>query len=159
MLLVAAASVDEPPASGGATHPTFETLRVGGDGAERVAPVFALGAALALVQVVLFTACFALGLRAREARPGFGRWILLSGLVYGGVWVALLLTAWRFANTGAAPIVLGFPLPTAIMVWALWPLPLLFAFLYLAWFDRRVLPPEALDRFRRRLADLRREER
>ena len=56
----------------------------------------------------------------------------------------------------ATPRWLGFPLPTALLLFAFWPLPAIFAWLYLRQFDW-VLDDEGLRRFRERLAALRAE--
>jgi len=85
-------------------------------------------------------------------------WIALS--VFAGVWLALV---WSYLGYAADPIGtsrwLGFPLPTAILLFGFWPLPLLFVAIYLRYFDEMVIDEERLARFRTRLAALRRERR
>ena len=62
----------------------------------------------------------------------------------------LLLAAYRSGLAGgAAPLVLGFPASTAVMLYLLWPVPLWFLWLYLRHFDEQVLSADDVERVRR----------
>lgn len=119
------------------------------DGAARVAPVFRLGAAFGALQIAFFGACFALGLRRDGGLGPLARPVCVGLLLYAGVY-ALLLASYRSFLADETPgLVLSFPLPTAVMLYGLWPVPLWFLWIYLRHFDDWVLRAEDLERVRR----------
>jgi hypothetical protein len=114
-----------------------------------VAPVWWIGAAFGALQVAFFAACFALGMRRRGA-PGTAGWEIGVGAALHGAAFALLLFSYRgFLADPSGSLVLGFPAPTAVMLYLLWPLPLWFLWVYLRRFDEQAVGPEALERLRR----------
>ena len=48
----------------------------------------------------------------------------------------------------ATPLIGSFPLPTAIMLYGLWAMPLVFVVLYVVKFDRWIVTEEDMTRFR-----------
>lgn len=152
-LLLAASGVPEPPGAGPAPHPELPTLLVGGDGA-RHPGILALGWAFGAVQIAFFAACFALGL-ARGGRLGpIGRPLLVGLVLHEALWAGLVASyAWT-AGDPEARLWGSFPLPTAWMLYALWPFPLWFAAVYLIHFDSWFLNAGDLERFRARVAEL-----
>ena len=157
-VLLAAARVEEPPAAAGEPHPEFAPMQRGGDGMRRAAPVLMYGWAFGALQVGFFAACFALGLR-RRGSLGSLRTPLWAGLVgYQAVWALLVWLYAVFARDPSPVLWLSFPPPTAVMLFGLWPLPLVFMAIYLRAFDRWMPGEEELRRIRA-LADRRDEER
>ncbi|RMD70738.1 MAG: hypothetical protein D6818_08730 [Bacteroidetes bacterium] len=82
-------------------------------------------------------------------RPG-GRttpFTRLTGLAMLLYWLCFLamMVAWR---AGWQAHVLGFPLPTALMLYGLWGIPLLITWAHYRYYDRWVLRPDQLERFR-----------
>jgi hypothetical protein len=152
-LLFAASAVPEAPGATASAHPGLPTLLGGGDGA-RDPRILAVGWAFGAVQIAFFAACFALGL-ARGGRLGPLARPLLAGLgVYEVLWAGLVASyAWT-AGDPHARLWASFPLPTAWMLYALWPFPLWFAALYLRHFDTWFLNEADLERFRARVAEL-----
>lgn len=138
-----------PPADQVVTHPEHPTLLQGTAGAPRVAAVWWVGAAFGLVQIAFFGACFALGMQRRGSLERLARPIVAGLLLYAGVF-ALLLASYRsyLAEPGAS-LVLGFPAPTAVMLYLLWPVPLWFLWLYLRHFDEHTPSEHDLERLRR----------
>jgi hypothetical protein len=159
-LLLLAAWIGESVAERPVVHPEIPGMMHGGQSAARTGPVLWIGAVFGLAQIGFFGLCFALGMRGRGGLGPVSRplWIALS--VFAGVWLALV---WSYLGYAADPIGtsrwLGFPLPTAILLFGFWPLPLLFVAIYLRYFDEMVIDEERLARFRTRLAALRRERR
>ncbi len=72
----------------------------------------------------------------------------LAGLVMALYWSCflLLMVAWRMEWWQH---VMGFPLPTALMLYGLWGIPLLLTWAHYRYYDRWVLPPEQQLRFRK----------
>ena len=50
---------------------------------------------------------------------------------------------------------LGFPLPTAVMLYGIWGVPLIFVLFFVIRFDQWILKPEELERFETLLAEKR----
>ena len=89
-------------------------------------------------------------------RTGLGplrRPILAGLLVYELAWAALIIAYARFAADPPDALVLSFPAPTALMLYVLWPLPLIFMWIYLRAFDSWFLTDRDLARFRALLAE------
>jgi len=132
-------------------HPEYATL-LGSGGAHGGAALW-LGWAFGALQIAFFGACFALGMRRREGLGPLRRPILIGLLVYEVAWTALILAYARFAADPGGALLLAFPAPTALMLYVLWPLPLLFMWIYLRSFDGWFLDEEELARFRRIVED------
>ena len=114
-----------------------------------------LGALFGFVQIAYFGLCFALGVRRHEGLGPLRRPLLAGLAAYAAVWGLLV---WTYVDYAAAPAeamrVLGFPLPTAVLLFGFWPVPVVFAWIYLRHFDW-IVDEERIDRFRARLAELR----
>ncbi len=156
-VLAAALLVRVDPTLHVVSHAVYPTLLRAGGGA--VDPLrIALGWGFGALQLAFFSACFALGVRRREGLGPLRRPILLGLLGYELVWAFLVLCYVRYAgqpDQPDVPLLLSFPLPTAVMLYLMWPFPLFFMVLYLRHFDRWVLPPGDLAHFRARIAALR----
>ena len=122
-------------------HPDLPSLLVGGDGAARLAPVFGWGAALAFAQVGLLASAFALGFG--RTRLGARR-ILPAALVHGLSLVALLWSAARYVEPPEPGLLGPFPAPTTILVFVVWPAPLVYLWLFLRHFEAW-LPSESTE--------------
>jgi hypothetical protein len=127
-------------------HPEHPSLLQATDGARRVAPVFALGALFGFLQIAFFGVCFALGMRRRGSLGPVARPLALALLGYAAVFAALLVSYRRFLMDETPALVLGFPAPTAWMLFGLWPVPLLFVWIYLRHFDGWVVDEAEIER-------------
>jgi hypothetical protein len=114
-----------------------------------------LGWGLGVLEIAFFIALIALGASNRRGLRGLGLPLLVAGLAYVSVWTALVLAYRAYASNAASVFFLGFPAPTAWMLFALWPLPVLIAALYTLGFDRWVATPQDLAELEDRLARLR----
>lgn len=156
-LLGLAAWIGEPDGAAGRAHPEIVGMRHGGDGVERTGPLLAIGAVFGLVQIGFFGLCFALGVRRRDGLGPWRRPLLLGLAAFAIVWGLLVASYVGYVEDPAGtPRVLGFPLPTAILLFGFWPLPVVFAVLYLRHFDH-FLDATRLARFRERIEALRSE--
>lgn len=145
-VLLAAGLGGEPPTQA-LPHPRHPSLLRSADALARSAPIAAYAAVFGSLQIAFFGACFALGLRRRGSLGPLTRPFAWGLLLYEAVFAALLLADQRYrADPSGLPLVLSFPLPTALLVYALWPLPLWFAGLYLRHFDDWVAPEAEIER-------------
>jgi hypothetical protein len=127
-------------------HPAYPSLLQGGDGAERSAPIAVHAALFGALQIAFFGACFALGMRRGSSLGPVARPLVLGLLVYEGVFALLLYGYARYLADPGAPLVFSFPLPTAVLLYAFWPLPLWFAWIYLRHFDGWVVDEREIER-------------
>lgn len=156
-LLALAAWIGESEVARGAGHPLIEGIQHGGASVARTGPVLVIGSLFGLAQIGFFGLCFALGMRRRDGLGPVRRPLLLGLAGYAAVWLGLVASYLGYAADPASTVrVLGFPLPTAIMLFGFWPFPLVFVGIYLRHFDR-VIDEGDLARFRERLAALRRD--
>ncbi len=141
---------DERPDSRGLDHPAVKEMRLGGS-AERHDPVLAWGFVYGLLSIVLFTAIMALGLRRRGRLPAGSARALLCGLALFALVFTLLVRSYvAYGEPGSEPSLFGsFPRPTAWMLYGLWPVPFLFALLYMWNFDRWVISEDEVEEFER----------
>jgi hypothetical protein len=157
LLLVLAAAIGEPEAARAGAHPAFGAMQHGGASTARTGSVLAIGGAFGLVQIGFFGLCFGLGMRRREGLGPVLRPLLLCLAAYAAVWIVLIASYLAYASDPAGTERwLGFPLPTAILLFGFWPLPVVFCVLYLRHFDY-VLDEARLADFRERLEALRAE--
>jgi len=158
-LLLIAAGLGEADAERSRLHPDVPGMMHGGASAARTGAVLWIGALFGLVQIGFFGLCFALGMRG-WAGLGPVRRPLLAGMTgFALVWLALVVSYLGYAaDPAGTPRWLGFPLPTAILLFGFWPFPVVFVGIYLRYFDQVVLDPARLARFRERLVELRSED-
>ncbi len=141
-------AVSEPTNAHGLAHGLFSTMQIGGSGVERHGSVLLFGWLLGLLVVGVIVTGFAIGLQRGE-RVGPLRNALIAGaLVYGALFSALVLAYLKYIQSEDLPGLFGFPLPTAIMLFALWPMPVFFIVLYVYGFDRYIVTVEDLKEFR-----------
>ena len=138
-------TTDEPVNAHGYAHSTFEaSMQQGGSGLERHGQIRWLGLAYGMLQIVFFVSCLVLGVRDPENR----KWVfLLAGIVYVATFCLMVVADYFYVRDENLTLVLSFPLPTAIMLYGLWGVPLIFLLFYIINFDRWILNPLDLERF------------
>ncbi len=120
----------------GFKHPQVAAMDRGGSGLQRHEHVLVWGWLCGLLEISVFVACLMLGSR-RGRRLGPIVWpLVIGGAIFGGMFT-LLIAAYRNYLYASDPVFLGpFPLPTALMIFGMWGVPLLFVILYVVAFDR-----------------------
>jgi hypothetical protein len=134
------ATLEEPVHGQGLPHPDHVAMAIGGDATSRTLPILGLGLVFALLQVSLFGGLLLLGLRRAE-EPLFPRYLpVLGGLALLMAAFVFLFNSYRsFAvDPEASAIFLGFPAPSAWMLFGVWWTPLALVLLYMLRFDRWV---------------------
>jgi hypothetical protein len=156
-VLVVAAGWTEQPQAPSFDHPKFAGMQQSGVDAEPDAALLWIGWSFGALQIGFFAAMLALGARSRRGLRGLGLPLIAASLVYLAIWSALVL-AYRSQTNAEDPVLfLGFPAPTAWMLFALWPCPLIFTFYYVVGFDRWIATPEDLAELEQTLERLRAE--
>ena len=154
-ILIAAVNWTEQPRSQSTDHPEFAGMQRSGVDAEPDAGLLWIGWTFGTLQITFFAAMLALGARSRRGLRGLGVPLIAASLVYLAIWSALVLAYRSQANVDDPVLFLGFPAPTAWMLFALWPCPLIFTFYYVVGFDRWIATPEDLAELERTLDRLR----
>lgn len=135
----------EVESSHGVTHPTFDqSMLQGGDGQQRHRNVRWLGLAFALLEVAFFVGCLLLGLRRLRGHIAF---FIGFGCLFAIAVTLMVVFDQAYASGDSRQIVLGFPLPTALMIYGVGGAPLAFVLIYMLKFDRWILTPEDMERF------------
>lgn len=139
--LTIALFLEPPEAASGVVHPDFGTMSQGGD-ADRHEGRLLGGWIYGSLQIGLFV--FLIGQCVPSGRPR--RWLIgASGGLYLAVYLALILSYGK--GVEGAPFILGFPLPTAWLVFGMWPISALFAILYATQYAKWIYTPEDASRF------------
>lgn len=121
----------------GIAHPDHPAMALGADGGARHHGLLGVGFTFAALIVACFVGLLFFALQRRgEPTPGRGA-ILLAAALYLGVFVALFATYARYLERPGA-LVLGFPPPTAWMLYGVFGIPLLFILIYVVRFNEWV---------------------
>ena len=130
----------EPAANqAGIAHPDHPAMALGADGVARHQGLLGVGFLFAFLIVAFFIGLLFFGLQRRgEAVRGWAP-ILAVAVLFVGVFVALFVTYARYMESpDPQRLFLGFPPPTAWMLYGVWGVPLLFIVLYVIRFNEWV---------------------
>ena len=138
-------TLPRPAGATGFIHDRLETMDQGGDG-QRHSSLLWWGCAIAILQVTFFVLCMMLGACRHKRKTAAAGWLALGGVLYAGLF-ALMVIAYRVYLLDPSFLIFGFPAPTAVMLFLLWPFPFYFVVLYLVRFEDWILSPSDLARF------------
>ncbi len=152
VLLLALGLGDVPAGVGGRVHPTYGSMMHGAEGGLGRRPDLLWGGWLyGALQIAFFGLCWVLAVRRAGGLGRLRRGTWLAFLAYQAGWAWLVYAYAVYARDPEATALVGaFPVPTAVMVYVVWPLPLLFTGLYLWRFTEQIHTPDD----ERRLAEL-----
>lgn len=128
------------------THPDADSMLRSGSGAPGGTLVVAAGFATGLLVLAMIGLCLLVGVA--PGANGLKRWILGGTVAYGLVFSALMLSYLDFLEGGPLRIFVGFPAPTAWMMYGVWFFPWVFIVAYVVTFRTSYFTPEAEERFR-----------
>ena len=132
--------------SNGVPHPRFPTMDQGGPGALRHERTLWIGWVFAALNVVLFSACFCLGIRRNGKVGPMLIPILIGAGLFLLIFTALFFSYQSYMYEDSPRLFLSLPKPTAWMLLALWPFPVFFVVLYYIYFDRWYFTPRDQER-------------
>lgn len=131
----------------GFTHPEFEAMQAGGDGAARHSRILWLGWIFAMLQIAFFLTCLLIGSRKKGSLGPFLKPIAIGGVIYAGLFT-MVFTAYRgYMIEDTHELVLSLPKPTAWMIYGVWFIPLFFMLLYMFNFDSWTFTEEDQQKF------------
>ncbi len=139
----------------GLEHPSFATMRHGGSGVARHAGILWLGGAFGGLAITLFVALMAFGTRRGDSLRGLGPKLILGLVAYLAAWSWLVFAYRGYMNEPDHSLVLGFPLPTAIMLFVLWPVSIVFNLVFVVGVKHWVLSDQDHERYQQLVAQIR----
>ena len=137
--------------SGGVVHPEFPSMRHGSSGSEQHAATLWLGWVFGTLTILYVGTSIAFGGRQRERLRGLGRPVLYALAVYLGVWTSLVITYRLYLGEEAHSLFLAFPAPTALMLYVLFPVSVVFNLYFVFGLKRWVLSDEDFAAYQRLL--------
>jgi hypothetical protein len=123
-------------------HPSIEDMKVGGDGAERIAHIGAVAYWLQNVVLLLALLLISLGVKAQNRTRSYWLCLLFIAVVMFGVWHAVYFGHQEFLVTGETRYFLGFPAATAWMIYGVWGSAALLTLLYVIGFRKFIYTHE-----------------
>jgi hypothetical protein len=152
-LALAISLIEAPPGATGVAHATIAGMRQVTDARARLEPVFALGAAFGALIFAAVLAAIYLGVPAAYRSTAFKLGFSICGALLMLSWIGLL---WSYRcyvdDPAAAGFFLGFPAPTAWLLYGVSIVPASFIALYVYGYERWIFPPEAEQRFNELMA-------
>ena len=115
-LLIGLLIAPDPVAATGQAHDLIPGMNVGGDGLARLGGLGWMMLLLQSLTLLLIYALIALGVSERYRSTQF--WVLLGigAALSMAVWWGLYFSYLAFLENGAGPVLFGYPLPTAFML-------------------------------------------
>lgn len=140
----------------GFTHPEYPSMQRGGPGAARHAKLLWLGWLYGILQIAFLVSCLALAQRKQGKLGPMVKPILAGGFLFALLFTFFILSYRAYMNEETHSFFLAQVKPTAWMLYGIWGFPVYFIFLYILTFKRWFLTDEDLERFKKIVAEKRR---
>ena len=147
VVLAITLSIPEKPQGYDFTHPDFTSMQRGPDGMERNGPVLWLGLSFAILQFCIFASLIALSLNKQGRLSKFKKPLLVGLFLNIAVFSSIIIAYLIYARDGTETLIGSFPWPTALMLYGLGPIQIVFAIIYIWYFDRAIFTAEDLEKF------------
>ncbi len=131
-----------PDAATGMTHPRIPGMNVGSDGLARLGGLGWLMATLQTLVLLLIHALLALGVHERHRTPAFWGFVAIGAGLSLAVWWGMYLSYIAYLANGTGPLLFGYPLSTALMLFGVFLAGSYFCGLYIWGFRRFIFPEE-----------------
>jgi len=133
---------EEPSDSSGGSHPVIEGMQSGGNGAARLKGIESASFILFASTILIFVVVIVSGISRRYRNREFWVSIGIITLLILFVWYRIFTSYANYLETGELRFFLGFPEPTAWMIYGLWGGGALFTFLYVIGFRKYIYTKE-----------------
>jgi len=111
---------DQPPGAAGVAHETIPVIKVGGDGAARLATIGRAPFYFQIATIFLAVSLLYMGV-AKHRRDRRFRLLMAGGTAFAlFVWYKLYTGYEAYLATGETDVVFGFPVPTNWLLWGIW---------------------------------------
>lgn len=136
----------------GVVHPEFDSMRRASPAAGESTVL--LGWIFGVVVTFLIFLMFGLGVARRGSFRGIG-WPLVLVLIATIVsWTAVVVAYQGYVSDTAQSLLFGWPLPTALLVFLMFPAMLLINIVFVIYFPRSILTEGDLEKFEREISQL-----
>ena len=133
----------------GQAHPEYSTLLKSGSSVMESTLVKWVAFLFGICIIGFFCLCVLIGARkVGKDQKRMYRYLFLGIVVYFLFYGVTVFSYWKYMASRADSFVLGFPVPTAWMLYGLGFAPILMTFVYLLKFDDWVLSPNEIERFK-----------
>ena len=140
--------VTPEPANGhGIAHLQFTGMKQVGDALGAARPVLIPGLALGVLMYLLVATLIYLSVPERKRSRPFLLSVLAALLVALLAWISLTTAYQDYLSENELTLILGFPVPTILMLLAVWLAPLCFALIFVAGFRHWIYTEEDEARF------------
>jgi hypothetical protein len=146
-ILAALFIIGEAPVKLNAPHPDYPDMLQGNPGIESQSHIKWLGYALAITQFCFIAALILFSLNKQGRLKKLKTPLLIATALCITAFCLIMAAYWAFARQGSGDLFGGFPLPTALMLYALWPMQILFVIIYVMYYDKAIFTPEDADKF------------
>jgi hypothetical protein len=155
-VVVAVMLLPEADDAYGVVHPEFSTMKHGGSGVDRHAQVLWHGWAFGALVMLTAVSLMAFGVGRNGRARGLGPRLGVAATVYLAIFTCLVVAYSGYMNETTHRLYLGFPAPTAIMLFLFLPFSTVFNSLFVIGFKRWVLSDEDAAEYQRLVSDRRR---
>jgi hypothetical protein len=135
----------------GVDHQDFPTMKHGGSGSARHAEVLWYGWVFGALVFALVVSLVAVGSAKKNSLRGFGPWLAVEAAALIGIWTWLIVAYRGYMTEPTHELFLGFPAPTAIMIYALVPCMVALNLMLIAGYKRWVLSDSDYEEYARML--------
>ena len=139
--------IPETPGGKAFDHPDHSAMLQSPDGMERHRRIMWLGGIFGILQFCFATSLIALCLNKQGRLKIFKTPLIICMLLCITVFVSMMAAYMVYARDGSGPLIGSFPLPTALMLYALWPIPILFVIVYIMYYDKAIFTAEDEKKF------------
>ena len=137
----------ETPGGQAFAHPDHPAMLQGPDGMERHGRIIWLGWIFGILQFCFITCLIGLCLDKQGRLKIFKTPLLICMFLCITAFVSMMAAYIGFAREGSGPLFGSFPLPTALMLYALWPMQILFVIIYVIYYDKAIFTAEDDEKF------------
>lgn len=137
----------EPVNGHGLDHRQFIGMKQVGDVLGATQPVLGHGLALGALMYLLVATLVCLSVPERKRSRAFLSSVLAALLVTLFVWILLITSYQKYLTENELVLVLGFPVPTLLMLLAVWLAPLSFTLIFIVGFPHWIYTEEDEARF------------
>jgi len=146
--IIAFLTMTPPPANvTGQDHEVYKTILKGGDSMTSDSTTNTLADLCGLCATGLLCLFLVLGAIRKRRLDGIRPWLIIASIVYLSIYTLTYWSDSHYAATGHDRFFLGWPVPTAWMIYAMWSAPVLFVLIYIFKFRDWILTEEDEARF------------
>ena len=141
ILLVYFIFLNENPGPAGITHETFPSMLRSTDSYSDTTAIF-FGSFFGILSIIVFVLFLFIGIRQKENSKLKVRVWIIGLIIYLGIFIFGLIEYMSYTNSNTIKLFLGFPRPTAWMLFGIYLYPLFFTFYYVIKFKYWVISDE-----------------